>query len=162
MTQKFDRLALTFRSIFKQTYITHILPVSLWIYLFILSISTNLLTNIAISLSVYFNVLIFIEVSLFSNIFQSIFIHLSIYLSKGYWKNSKPYTERRAITEHLFQGNTLPLLDKLIQISVLISVKPIQMWEVWGKIKTKRLNSLRLCWFPCGWVVESWIGISVS
>ena len=50
-------------------------------------------------------------------------------------KSSKLHQERRTIAEYLCRGNAQPLLiklEKLIQISVLISVqvRPIQGWEV--------------------------------
>ena len=48
-------------------------------------------------------------------------------------ESSKPHPERSAIAEHFCWGNTLLLLiklEKLIQISVFISVRPLQRWEV--------------------------------
>ena len=55
-------------------------------------------------------------------------------------KSSKPHPERNAIAEHFCCGNTLQLfitLEKLIQISVLISVQArlIERWEVCDKSK---------------------------
>ena len=54
-------------------------------------------------------------------------------------KSYKLHLERGATAEHFCYGNTLPLflkLEKLIQISVLISVqlRPIQRWEVCEKL----------------------------
>ena len=59
---------------------------------------------------------------------------------QGLFKSSKPYPEIRVIAEHFCYGNELPLLiklEKLIQISVLISVqvRPIQKWEIYDKSK---------------------------
>ena len=69
-----------------------------------------------------------------------IYIYIYRYTYKGCWKSSMPHPEQRAIAEYFYYGNTLLLLiklEKLIQISVLISVqvKPIQRWKVYNRPK---------------------------
>ena len=59
---------------------------------------------------------------------------------KGCWKSYKPHPERRGRVEYFCCSNTILLLiklEKLIQISVLISVqvRPIQRWQVCDKSK---------------------------